>query len=259
LKRLIGPKGFSILSLRMRLIPLFLIILLTTACPWGMTLAVKDSPTPIPAITSQHSTPSLTPDSSEKSVVMTPPAPTVYIVRRGNSLSKIAQAHGLATEQLAKFNKLDLKKPIFSGQKLLIPAATGGKQKPPTLSKQEAMIRSALSYRGVRYHYGGISSRGIDCSGLVVRVFMNQGVEMPHNAAALYGKGKPVSKAALSRGDLVFFHTRGRSLRISHVGIYLGEGNFIHASSGRGRVRTDTLLSGYYAQHFVGARRIIGE
>jgi lipoprotein Spr len=66
--------------------------------------------------------------------------------------------------------------------------------------------------------------------------------------------GKPVSRSELRPGDLVFFRTRGN--RISHVGIYIGNGKFVHASSARGRVRVDTLTSGYYHQRYVGARRI---
>jgi peptidoglycan DL-endopeptidase LytE len=193
--------------------------------------------------------------------------PLIYVVRKGDSLSKIAQAHGISRARLLELNKLRTNKNIFPGQKLVLPsgkvpspspgkAAAGQSQ---ALSRQETMIRSALSYQGVHYRYGGLSSRGLDCSGFVVRVMMNQGVSMPHNAAALFAKGVPVSRAGLTRGDLVFFHTRGKSLRISHVGIYLGEGNFIHASSGKGQVRIDTLLKGYYQQHFSGARRILSD
>jgi peptidoglycan endopeptidase LytE len=246
----------------MKLIPLFLIILVITACHWGMTEGVKSSPTPATQIAPEAATTPASPISPAASTAKLPAPPAVYLVRRGDSLSKIAQAHGIATQQLAGFNKLKLSRPIFPGQKLLLPSGTANPATVATvkkLSKQEAMISSALSYRGVRYRYGGLSSRGLDCSGLVVRVLMNQGIAMPHNAAALYGKGQPVAKADLKKGDLVFFHTRGRSYRISHVGIYLGEGNFIHASSGKGSVRTDTLLSGYYAQRYVGARRIISE
>ncbi|MCS7209685.1 MAG: NlpC/P60 family protein [Fimbriimonadales bacterium] len=116
-------------------------------------------------------------------------------------------------------------------------------------------VRRALSYLGVRYRYGGSSSRGFDCSGFTMYIYRRHGILLPHSASAQYRLGKPVSRSELRPGDLVFFRTRGR--RISHVGIYIGDGKFVHASSSRGRVRIDTLDSGYYKQRYVGARRII--
>jgi len=236
---------------------------LISACHWGLTEAVKSTPAPAtPTAVSQDKEAAEITHPAASPAPKTPAAPTVYLVRKGDSLSKIAQAHGLGTQQLADFNKLKLTRPIIPGQKLLLPpgkdnSTTASSASPEKLSRQEAIIRSALSYQGVRYRYGGLSSRGLDCSGLVVRVMMNQGIMLPHRAATLYTKGEPVVKEDLKQGDLVFFHTRGRSLMVSHVGIYLGEGKFIHASSGKGSVRIDTLLSGYYAQRYVGARRII--
>ncbi|OYT75638.1 MAG: hypothetical protein CFK49_02080 [Armatimonadetes bacterium JP3_11] len=115
-------------------------------------------------------------------------------------------------------------------------------------------VRHALSYLGARYRYGGSSSRGFDCSGFTAYIYRRHGINLPHNSSAQYRVGKPVSRSELRPGDLVFFRTRGS--RISHVGIYIGDGKFVHASSARGRVRIDTLNSGYYKQRYVGARRI---
>lgn len=117
-----------------------------------------------------------------------------------------------------------------------------------------APVRRAMGYLGARYRYGGSSSRGFDCSGFTAYIYRQHGIHLPHNSAAQYRVGKPVSRSDLKPGDLVFFRTRGR--RISHVGIYIGNGKFVHASSARGRVRVDTLNSGYYHQRYVGARRI---
>lgn len=125
------------------------------------------------------------------------------------------------------------------------PAVSGG---------QPAPVRRALGYLGARYRYGGSGSRGFDCSGFTSYIYRQHGISLPHNSAAQYRVGKPVSRSELRPGDLVFFRTRGR--RISHVGIYIGNGKFVHASSARGRVRVDTLNSGYYHQRYVGARRI---
>ncbi|MCS6919227.1 MAG: NlpC/P60 family protein [Fimbriimonadales bacterium] len=117
-----------------------------------------------------------------------------------------------------------------------------------------SVVRRALGYLGSRYSYGGSSARGFDCSGFTAYIYRQHGIYLPHNSAAQYRVGKPVSRSELRPGDLVFFRTRGR--RISHVGIYMGDGKFVHASSARGRVRIDTLNSGYYHQRYVGARRV---
>ncbi len=120
--------------------------------------------------------------------------------------------------------------------------------------EQPSVVRRALGYLGSRYSYGGSGARGFDCSGFTSYIYRQHGIYLPHNSAAQYRVGKPVSRSELRPGDLVFFRTRGR--RISHVGIYMGSGKFVHASSARGRVRIDTLNSGYYHQRYVGARRV---
>jgi cell wall-associated NlpC family hydrolase len=125
---------------------------------------------------------------------------------------------------------------------------------PAVANDQPAPVRRALGYLGARYCYGGSGSRGFDCSGFTSYIYRPHGISLPHNSAAQYRVGKPVSRSELRPGDLVFFRTRGN--RISHVGIYIGNGKFVHASSARGRVRIDTLTSGYYHQRYVGARRI---
>ncbi len=215
----------------------------------------------------QEKSPAVAPESAAVAPVVTPPRTQVlYTVRRGDSLWKIARAHGLSTEALAAANGLNPDRHLHLGRQLSIPrAGTAAKFAPlgadsprRVASQAEQITRDALAYRGVRYRYGGMSSRGFDCSGFVARVLLSQGLSMPHNAAALFQHGKLVAKANLQPGDLVFFKTRRRA-GISHVGIYLGEGNFIHASSSRGRVRVDTLLTGYYARRYVGARRVASE
>jgi cell wall-associated NlpC family hydrolase len=125
---------------------------------------------------------------------------------------------------------------------------------PAVANGQPAPVRRALGYLGARYRYGASGARGFDCSGFTSYIYRQHGITLPHNSAAQYRVGKPVSRSNLRPGDLVFFRTRGN--RISHVGIYIGNGKFVHASSARGRVRVDTLSSGYYHQRYVGARRI---
>jgi len=127
----------------------------------------------------------------------------------------------------------------------------------PGASAPEAdndVIRTAYAYRGVRYRYGGSSRGGFDCSGFTSHVYARKGVRLPHSAAAQFQHGRRVAAGEMKPGDLVFFTTTRRG--ISHVGIYAGNGKFVHASSGGGRVQVDSLASGYYKERFRGARRV---
>jgi cell wall-associated NlpC family hydrolase len=120
--------------------------------------------------------------------------------------------------------------------------------------ENDNLIQTALDCRGSRYRRGGTSRRGFDCSGFTRYVFAKYGVSLPHSSAAQARMGTPVSRDSLRSGDLVFFHTYKRG--ISHVGIYLDNGRFVHAATyGRG-VRIDSLNSGYYASRYRCARRV---
>jgi cell wall-associated NlpC family hydrolase len=116
------------------------------------------------------------------------------------------------------------------------------------------VVRTAYGYRGTRYRYGGSSRSGFDCSGFTSYVYSKKGVNLPHSASAQYRQGKQVGKGDMKAGDLVFFTTTRKG--ISHVGIYVGDGKFVHASSGGGRVRVDSLNTGYYKDRYRGARRV---
>ncbi len=119
------------------------------------------------------------------------------------------------------------------------------------------LVESAKKYLGIRYRYGGSSpSRGFDCSGFVYYLLSRHGIRAPHSAAELFRMGKPVSRSELRPGDLVFFKNTARRRGITHVGIYIGNGKFIHSSSGRGRVTVTSLKDPYYATRFAGARRL---
>ncbi len=118
----------------------------------------------------------------------------------------------------------------------------------------DGVLKTAYAYRGTRYRYGGTSRGGFDCSGFTRYVYEKHGVRLPHNSKAQACTGKHVSRSELKKGDLVFFHTTRRG--ISHVGIYAGNGKFIHASSSGRGVRVDSMDSGYYSKRFVAARRV---
>lgn len=117
------------------------------------------------------------------------------------------------------------------------------------------LVKKAIAYRGVRYRYGGMSRAGVDCSGFTSTVYRSFGVRLPRTSILQSRAGTSVPKSGLKTGDLVFFRTN-RGIRINHVGIYIGEDRFIHAASGHGRVRIDTLSDGYYKRRYATARRV---
>jgi peptidoglycan DL-endopeptidase CwlO len=116
--------------------------------------------------------------------------------------------------------------------------------------RQATVVRFARRFIGVPYVYGGTSPRtGFDCSGFTRFVYAHFGIVLPHYSGAQFGMGRRVSRAGLRPGDLVFFDGLG------HVGMYVGNGRFIHAPHTGTRVRIQTL-AGWYSSRFVGARRL---
>jgi cell wall-associated NlpC family hydrolase len=117
-------------------------------------------------------------------------------------------------------------------------------------------LQKALDLIGIRYRRGGTSpTTGFDCSGFVKHVFAEGlGLVLPHSARAMAQSGDVVDKAELQPGDLVFFRTVRRA--ISHVGIYLGDHQFIHAPATGGEVRVEDMRENYWVKHYAGARRM---
>ncbi len=115
----------------------------------------------------------------------------------------------------------------------------------------------ALSLVGIRYRYGGNSpEQGLDCSGLVRYVFREAGgTDLPRTSQEMSRRGEPVDKQDLQPGDLVFFNTLNRAF--SHVGIYLGNNQFIHAPSAGRNVRVENMDMNYWKARFNGARRVL--
>jgi len=118
-----------------------------------------------------------------------------------------------------------------------------------------SVINVAQRYRGVRYRYGAMSRSSTDCSGFTSQVYRSLGVKLPRTSREQANVGASVSRDGLKSGDLVFFRTT-RGNRISHVGIYMGGGKFIHASSGGGKVQVNNLSDRYYNARFVKAKRV---
>lgn len=120
-----------------------------------------------------------------------------------------------------------------------------------------AVVEYAKKYLGYKYVSGGASpSKGFDCSGFTTYVYKHFGISLNRSSKDQIKNGVAVEKSNLQPGDLVVFNNDANT-KIGHVGIYIGDGNFIHASNPKGGVKITTLLSGYYAQRYVGARRVI--
>ena len=120
----------------------------------------------------------------------------------------------------------------------------------------QTIVETAKKYLGVPYVWAGTSPSGFDCSGFVYYVYKECGYSINRTAASIYVNGTSVDKSQLQLGDTVHF-TSGNGSSIGHVGIYIGNGQFIHASSGSGSVVISDLSSNYYLNHYYGARRII--
>jgi len=119
---------------------------------------------------------------------------------------------------------------------------------------RDEIVGTARSFIGVPYQWGGASAeQGFDCSGLAMAIYRLNGLNLPRTSSQQYEAGAPVSRGELVKGDLVFFDTRGRG-EISHVGIYAGGGQFIHAPRTGKTVRTSSLSNTYYNKRYAGAR-----
>jgi hypothetical protein len=120
---------------------------------------------------------------------------------------------------------------------------------------QGRLVETALTFIGVPYRWGGTSKQnGFDCSGLVMTVYRLHGMELPRSSADQFLVGDPVAIETLEKGDLVFFSI-GKSKRIDHVGIYRGDGKFIHAPGKGRRISEAALYDMYFKTRYKGARR----
>jgi len=148
----------------------------------------------------------------------------------------------------------------FLAQCSVMPVPTSPPQnsEPPQYSEQAIhVVILALALRNTSYRFGGKSPKGgMDCSGFVTYVFKHAtGLRLKGNAAMLARQGREVALDQIRPADLVFFNTRGRSF--SHVGIYIGNDEFIHAPNAKGVVRIDKLTHPYYAARFETARTLL--
>lgn len=120
-------------------------------------------------------------------------------------------------------------------------------------SNNSEVVTYAFNFLGAPYVWGATGPRAFDCSGFVMYVYSKFGVGLPHYTGAQINCGQAVSKGNLKAGDLVFFNTYGS---VSHVGMYVGNGDFIHAGSSRTGVIVSNMNTGYYSGKYAGARRV---
>jgi len=132
----------------------------------------------------------------------------------------------------------------------------------PDLS--DRIVKNAAQHIGVPYQYGGNTPVGFDCSGFTWYAMKQAGIDIPRIVKEQYSAGRSVSKSDLQKGDLVFFSTKwGAYLGIffppSHVGIYTGNGKFIHSPKTGGFIRYDSMDNPYWKHHYKGARDFISK
>lgn len=126
--------------------------------------------------------------------------------------------------------------------------------------QEKRMTGKVLSYAkdlvGIPYRFGGTTVRALDCSAFVQRVFRSIGIGIPRTAREQFKIGRNIDRDEISEGDLVFFKTRSRQYP-SHVGIYIGDNQFIHTSRKERKVSIGNLNEPYYRKRFIGAKRLI--
>ncbi len=141
----------------------------------------------------------------------------------------------------------------------ILPARAESADATPWVPPGSALVVEALSLIGTPYRYSGEDpAGGFDCSGLMSFIFKDAlGEDIPHSAAQLFHWGSTVDRQDLQAGDLLFFSTHHG--RISHVALYIGNGQFVHAPNTGATVRIDRLDSSYWQRAFRGARRLVSE
>jgi peptidoglycan endopeptidase LytE len=200
-----------------------------------------------------------------------------YTVKKGDSLWKIARRFHCNVDELSEMNELttDMLKPgqiivlrdreepehfnhteVDDFQKKIEDGIDAVSESDEYTMKEKLLIL-AKNFLDIPYKFGGSSFLGIDCSAFVQEVFSLIGIDLPRSAREQFSHGDPINKEELSVGDLVFFRTYASFP--SHVGIYLGNNEFIHTSSKLKKVTIDSLKTPYYLKRFIGAKRLIRE
>jgi peptidoglycan endopeptidase LytE len=205
--------------------------------------------------------------------------PKTYIVKKGDTLWKIAKKFDMEADDLTELNEL-ASPDVKAGQKLYLEekvdpsvaesyhevVAKNIEEEIKQVSESEEFSGKDLREKltifakkmlNIPYKFGGNNIMGIDCSAYVKKVYGLMGVDLPRTARQQFNEGEAIDKDELSIGDLVFFKTYASFP--SHVGIYLGNNLFIHASSRGKKVTIDSLETPYYLKRFIGGKRLLTE
>ena len=203
-----------------------------------------------------------------------------YVVKKGDTLSSISKKAGISVEEIKRINSLRTSA-LKIGQVLSFPKngeeaeESGDEEEIAGVTQTEAekgetaasnplgkwnnpderslLVRVVKTFLGVPYKLGGSTLQGIDCSGFVRKIYEIFNIELPRTTREQFSIGKKIGKEQLEEGDLVFFRRRGNS---SHVGIYIGANQFVHASSSNRQVKIDYLDAPYYSKRFLRGVRV---
>ena len=193
-----------------------------------------------------------------------------YKTKKGDTIDKIAKMFNIDKDDILEANNLTGKK-LSPRKVILIPKVVEeekddefitltNKTLKPWKNKEEKfmLVKVAKSFMGAPYKYGGDSVRGLDCSAFAKKIYDIFDVQIPRSARDQFKTGMKINKEDLLIGDLVFFRTKRYIKYPTHVGIFIGDGNFIHSSSGHNRigVKIDSLSSDFYLKTYIGAVRV---
>jgi peptidoglycan endopeptidase LytE len=191
-----------------------------------------------------------------------------YRPKKGDTLDKIASKFNIDKEDILESNNITGKK---LPKVILIPKIIevddseelielSNKTLKPWRNNDEKymLVKVAKGFMGAPYKYGGETVRGLDCSAFVKKIYDIFDVQLPRSAREQFQVGHKITKDELAVGDLVFFKTKRYVKYPTHVGIYIGDGNFIHSPSNRCKqgVKVDALSSDFYSKTFIGATRV---
>ena len=243
----------------------------------GQSLTIP-RPAPVPSNASSPQKEILQKKAQEQKIFDT------HVVRSGDTLARIAKRYHLTVKDLQEINELKGTK-LRIGQVLQLKpeeeVAVGGEiptgegsyesalaandgsvipisQGAEVIEEQDLnpLVAVAESFLGVKYRRGGTNVKtGLDCSAYVQKVFRMVGTDLPRTAREQFAVGMEVARGALRLGDLVFFK-RSKTKHPAHVGIYIGNDQFIHSSNTKRKIRVDSLNLRYFSARFIGARRI---